>query len=50
VVADQPVHGDQDVTGAGTGQFVFVPNDDGTVAVTVNLIATDQYPATYTAK
>lgn len=36
--------------GSGTGQFVYVPNDDGTFTVTVNLIATDQYPATYTAK
>lgn len=36
--------------GAGVGQFVYVPNHDGTFTVTVNLMATDQYPATYTAK
>lgn len=36
--------------GPGAGQFVYAPNDDGTFTVTVNLMATDMYPATYTAK
>lgn len=38
-------------SGSGIGQFAYLPNsDDGTFTVTVNLVATGQYPATYTAK
>jgi len=36
--------------GSGIGSFIYAPGDDGTFSVTVNLVATDLYPATYTAK
>jgi hypothetical protein len=36
-------------SGAGIGQYTYTPGDDG-FTVTVKLVATTQYPATYTAQ
>ena len=46
-----PFLGTKMSAGTGIGQFTYVPDtDDGTFTVTVALVASDQYPATYTAK